>query len=71
MELMKIFYNPEMDLNIGKKYISTETLFDKEENKRFIQERFGLPHSDDIPLIAMITRLHKTEGIRIGSSSIR
>ena len=56
-------YNPEMDLNLVKNY-STTTLFDKEENKRFIQQKFGLPQSD-VPLIAMITRLTKQKGLEL------
>ena len=56
-------YNPEMDLNLARNY-STTTLFDKEENKRFIQQKFGLPQSD-VPLIAMITRLTKQKGLEL------
>jgi len=56
-------YNPETDLNLAKNY-STTTLFDKEENKRFIQQKFGLPQSD-VPLIAMITRLTKQKGLEL------
>ena len=56
-------YNPETDLNLAKNY-STATLFDKEENKRSIQQKFGLPQSD-VPLIAMITRLTKQKGLEL------
>ena len=56
-------YNPEKDLNLAKNY-STTTLFDKEENKRSIQQKFGLPQSD-VPLIAMITRLTKQKGLEL------
>ena len=56
-------YNPETDLNLAKNY-STTTLFDKEENKRSIQQKFGLPQSD-VPLIAMITRLTKQKGLEL------
>lgn len=56
-------YNPEMDLNLARNY-STTTLFDKEENKRSIQQKFGLPQSD-VPLIAMITRLTKQKGLEL------
>ena len=56
-------YNPETDLNLAKNY-STATLFDKEENKRSIQQQFGLPQSD-VPLIAMITRLTKQKGLEL------
>lgn len=56
-------YNPENDLNLAKNY-STTTLFDKEENKRSIQQKFGLPQSD-VPLIAMITRLTKQKGLEL------
>ena len=56
-------YNPETDLNLVKNY-STTTLHDKEENKRSIQQKFGLPQSD-VPLIAMITRLTKQKGLEL------
>jgi starch synthase len=56
-------YNPETDLNLATNY-STTTLFDKEENKRFIQQKFGLSQSD-VPLIAMITRLTKQKGLEL------
>ncbi|HVH96413.1 MAG TPA: glycogen synthase, partial [Bacillus sp. (in: firmicutes)] len=56
-------YNPETDLNLAKNY-STTTLFDKEENKRSIQQKFGLPQSN-VPLIAMITRLTKQKGLEL------
>jgi starch synthase len=56
-------YNPENDLNLVKNY-GTATLFNKKENKRFIQERFGLPQLD-VPLIVMITRLTKQKGLEL------
>ena len=56
-------YNPEKDLNLVKNY-STATIHDKEENKRSIQQKFGLPQSD-VPLIAMITRLTKQKGLEL------
>ena len=56
-------YNPETDLNLVKNY-STATIHDKEENKRSIQQKFGLPQSD-VPLIAMITRLTKQKGLEL------
>ena len=56
-------YNPETDLNLVKNYC-TATIHDKEENKRSIQQKFGLPQSD-VPLIAMITRLTKQKGLEL------
>ena len=56
-------YNPETDLNLVKNYC-TDTIHDKEENKRSIQQKFGLPQSD-VPLIAMITRLTKQKGLEL------
>jgi starch synthase len=56
-------YNPETDRNLVKNY-STTTLHDKEENKRYIQQQFGLPQVD-VPIIALITRLTKQKGLEL------
>ncbi|WP_141433721.1 glycogen synthase GlgA [Bacillus sp. 03113] len=54
-------YNPETDLFIGQKYSKNE-LDKKLENKRRIQEQFGLEPLD-VPLITMITRLTSQKGL--------
>lgn len=56
------FYNPEKDTFIYKRY-SAESLQDKIINKKQLQEKFGLPVKEDIPLIAMVTRLTKQKGL--------
>ncbi len=55
------YYNPETDDVIEKKF-SVDTISDKAENKKALQRRFGLPERDDVPLIAMVSRLASHKG---------
>lgn len=54
-------FNPEKDKRIFAKY-SSKDLSGKKINKRMLQEHLGLPVRDDVPVIAMISRLVDQKG---------
>ena len=55
-------WDSEHDQAIAQTYSET-TLANKKLNKRALQERFGLPVNDDIPLLGLIGRLVEQKGI--------
>lgn len=55
-------YNPSDDPLIYVEYDS-ENIEDKVKNKVKLQERLGLPMREDVPLIAIITRLVSQKGV--------
>ena len=55
-------WNPGGDPQIPVPY-NRRSLFYKAENKRALQERFGLPVNDSAPLFAIISRLVNQKGI--------
>jgi len=55
-------YDPRKDEHIEWKYDS-RSLKKKRENKRVLQEKLGLPVRDDVPLMAMVTRLANMKGL--------
>ncbi len=55
------YYNPETDDMIEKNF-SLDTVEDKVVNKADLQKRVGLPVRDDVPLIAMVSRLAAHKG---------
>ncbi len=55
-------WNPGGDPQIPVPY-NRRSLFHKAENKRALQERFGLPVNDSAPLFAIISRLVNQKGI--------
>lgn len=55
-------YNPEKDTNIYLNY-NLETIENKTINKRNLQMESGLPVADDIPLIAIVSRLTNQKGM--------
>lgn len=55
-------YNPANDPAIQKEY-NEATIENKLHNKLALQEMFGLPLSDEVPLMAMVTRLTKQKGL--------
>ncbi len=57
-----INYDPEHDPLIYKNY-SKSDYSGKADNKKALQERFGLPIKPDVPLIAMVTRLVAHKGL--------
>jgi starch synthase len=54
-------WNPAIDALLARTY-DVDTLSTRVDNKRAVEERFGLPVSD-APLICMITRLTEQKGI--------
>ncbi|MEK3818982.1 glycogen synthase GlgA [Cytobacillus sp. FSL W8-0315] len=56
------FYNPEKDPFIKENY-AFEKLQIKKENKMHLQKKFSLPVKEEVPLIAMVTRLTKQKGL--------
>ena len=56
------FYNPETDGYLFKKY-SLKDMSGKIECKRGMQQMLGLTVRDDVPVIAMITRLVSHKGV--------
>lgn len=57
-------FNPQKDVNIDFKFMPTD-LKGKAKCKAQIQEIFGLPVRDDVPLVAMITRLVSHKGLEL------
>ncbi|OCA90733.1 starch synthase [Bacillus sp. FJAT-27225] len=57
-------YNPENDPFLAAPFSSGD-VEDRIRNKRAIQEQFGLPQEDGVPLIAMVTRLTKQKGLEL------
>ncbi len=55
------YYNPEKDTVIEKNF-SLDTIEGKTANKKALQKRFGLPEREDVPLIAMVSRLASHKG---------
>lgn len=55
-------YNPKTDPFIAAPY-DTQTLVRKQMNKRALQQYFGLSVRENVPIIAMVTRLTKQKGI--------
>ncbi|MDD2447206.1 MAG: glycogen synthase GlgA [Tissierellia bacterium] len=55
-------FNPETDVNL-KEYYNIDTIDKKTNNKLEIQRLYNLPVDEDIPMIAMITRLADLKGI--------
>lgn len=60
--------NPETDDRIVANF-SVKDLSGKLENKRWIQEKMGLEKRDDVPMVAMITRLADQKGLDILTES--
>ncbi len=59
-----VYYDPAKDKEIVKNY-TWRSLDKKNENKRALQRDAGLPERDDVPLIAIITRLAAHKGLDI------
>ena len=57
-------WNPETDELIPANY-SADDLDGKQECKRALQEEFGLPQRDEVPVIGMIGRLVHQKGVDI------
>ncbi len=57
-------YNPEKDDSIAFKFKPSD-LSGKSKCKASLQEELGLPVRDDVPMVAMITRLVKHKGLEL------
>ncbi len=57
-------WDPNKDENLTQTY-DRDSLDKRVINKRALQERVGLPQRDDVPLLAMITRLDFQKGLDI------
>ncbi|MED3791627.1 glycogen synthase GlgA [Niallia alba] len=57
-------YNPETDPGITANY-TVASLEKKQENKKFIQQKFGLKEDPEVPIICMITRLTSQKGLEL------
>src|SRR5262249_39733452 len=57
-------WNPASDRHLAATF-DAGTLDRRRANKRALQERAGLPQRDDVPLVAMITRLDVQKGLDI------
>jgi starch synthase len=56
-------WNPASDAHLAK-HFDVKRISAKEQNKRALQERAGLPPAD-VPLVAMVTRLDAQKGMEI------
>lgn len=57
-------WNPATDKHLAAKF-TADTLEQRRENKRALQARAGLPQRDDVPIVAMVTRLTWQKGLDI------
>lgn len=57
-------WNPATDRNLATPF-DAGTLHRRRDNKRALQARLGLPQRDDVPLVAMVTRLDIQKGLDI------
>jgi len=57
-------WNPATDRHLPSPF-DAATLDKRRDNKRALQERAGLPARDDVPLVAMVTRLDWQKGLDI------
>lgn len=55
-------WNPKTDKNIFKNY-TIRSIKNKKINKKFLQERFGLPIREDVLMIGMVTRFTSMKGL--------
>lgn len=56
-------YNPEQDGSIAKNYSVRTFQAGKKANKLALQEEIGLEQREDVPMLAMITRLTSQKGL--------
>ena len=63
-------WNPEKDTHIAENYTKTN-LSGKKKCKQALQQEFGLPIRDDIPLIGLISRLTWQKGFDLVADALR
>jgi starch synthase len=59
-----VYYNPSKDTSIAKTF-SWRSLGGKYENKAALQREIGLPETNDVPLISIVSRLASHKGLDI------
>ncbi len=57
------YFSPENAEEIAFPYKISSLSHGKKENKKFLQERLGLPIDEHIPLLSMVTRLTRQKGV--------
>lgn len=57
------YFSPKNGEEIAFPYTPASCAAGKKENKKFLQERLGLSLDEEVPLLAMITRLTRQKGI--------
>lgn len=55
-------WNPATDKNLKKNY-SLDTIDEKVKNKLDLQKLYGLPQREDVPLLAIVSRLNEMKGM--------
>ncbi|MFH1197344.1 MAG: glycogen synthase GlgA [bacterium] len=63
-------WNPEKDKIIEKKY-SSKNVEVKEENKIALAEKFGFEYRENVPVIAMISKIHDSKGFDLVKESFK
>ncbi len=63
-------WNPENDPLIAARF-STDTLTHRRRNKAALQQEFRLPPADDVPLLAMVTRMDHQKGVDLAVEALR
>lgn len=61
------YYNPRQDKALVKNYTKTQAVAGKAENKLALQLSTGLPQRNDVPMIAIISRLATHKGLDLVS----
>ena len=64
------YYNPEKDTSIAKTF-TCDSLEGKYENKRALQREIGLPETNEIPIVSIVSRLASHKGLDIITEMIR
>lgn len=57
------YYDPQNDPVIACRYSVSDFAVGKSENKRDLQRKLGLPERDDVPMVALISRLASHKGL--------
>ena len=57
------YYNPAKDTSLAKNYDRRNTVNGKRENKKALQREYGLPEREEVPMLAIISRLATHKGL--------
>ncbi len=61
------YYNPAKDAPLAKHYDRRNTVSGKRANKVALQKEYGLPEREDVPMLAIISRLASHKGLDLVS----